>query len=146
MVAPAVIAIVPTIVDWIGKAVTKAIPDPDKAAEVMLEVRRMEQAGELATLSVETDIAKAQAQINEIEAASDSKFKSWWRPALGWVCVFGLGYQFLIRPLVILALVVANVQADYSVFDLDVATLATILFGMLGLGYYRTIEKKSGVA
>ena len=137
---------IPAIVEAGIKIIDRVFPDKEQADKAKLALFEMQQRGELAHLDAEVKLGEAQAQINAVEAASDSKFKSWWRPALGWVCVFGLGYQFLIRPLVILALVVANVQADYSVFDLDVATLATILFGMLGLGYYRTIEKKSGVA
>lgn len=144
MVAPAVIAIVPAIVEWIGKAVTKAIPDPDKAADVMLRVREMELNGELAILAADTDIGKAQAEINRVEAESESKFKSWWRPAAGWVCVAGLSYQFLLRPFILLTLVIGNIQIDYSILDLDVATLITLLFGMLGLGAYRTVEKGRG--
>jgi len=137
---------IPAIVEAGIKIIDRVFPDKEQADKAKLALFEMQQRGELAHLDAEVKLGEAQAQINAVEAASDSKFKSWWRPALGWVCVFGLGYQFLVRPLVILALVVANVQADYSVFDLDVATLATILFGMLGLGYYRTIEKKSGVA
>ena len=43
----------------------------------------------------------AQTEINKIEAASDNKFKSCWRPALGWICVSGFrisvtGSPFLI--------------------------------------------------
>jgi len=137
---------IPAIVEAGIKIIDRVFPDKEQADKAKLALFEMQQRGELAHLDAEVKLGEAQAQINAVEAASDSKFKSWWRPALGWVCVFGLGYQFLIRPLVILTLVVANVQADYSVFDLDIATLATILFGMLGLGYYRTVEKKSGVA
>jgi len=137
---------IPAIVEAGIKIIDRVFPDKEQADKAKLALFEMQQRGELAHLDAEVKLGEAQAQINAVEAASDSKFKSWWRPALGWVCVFGLGYQFLIRPLVILALVVANVQADYSVFDLDIATLATILFGMLGLGYYRTVEQKSGVA
>ena len=137
---------IPAIVEAGIKIIDKLFPDKEQADKAKLALFEMQQRGELAHLDAEVKLGESQAQINAVEAASDSKFKSWWRPALGWVCVFGLAYQFLIRPLVILALVIANVQADFSVFDLDVATLATILFGMLGLGYYRTVEKKYGVA
>ena len=38
--------------------------------------------------------------INAIEAQSPSLFESGWRPGLGWIGVVGLGYQWLIVPLV----------------------------------------------
>ena len=145
MVAPAVIAAIPTIIDWIGKIIDKAVPDPNEAAKIMKEVAEMEQRGDLARLAAEVDLAKAQSDVNAIEATSGDKFVSRWRPAIGWVCVIGLGYQFLLRPLLIVRLVIGNIQFDYALLDLDIATLTTIVFGMLGLGFYRTIEKVRGV-
>lgn len=144
MVAPVIAAILPSLIDWIGKAVSKAIPDPEKAAEVMLEVRKMEQTGELAYLASETSIAEAQAEINKIEAGAADLFRSGWRPAVGWICALGLSYQFIARPTMnfILALFGYNVEMG----ALELETLMTLLFGMLGLGWYRTQEKVSGVS
>ena len=39
-----------------------------------------------------------QAWRNEIKAASSNLFVSGWRPAVGWVGVLGLAYQFLGYP------------------------------------------------
>lgn len=145
MVAPAIIAAIPTIIEWIGRIVDKAVPDPNEAAKIMKEIAVMEKQGELAQLAAEVELGKAQTEVNAIEATSTDKFVSRWRPALGWVCVVGLGYQFLLRPLLIVSLVIGNIAMDFTVLDLDIATLTTIVFGMLGLGFYRTIEKVRGV-
>ena len=50
----------------------------------------------------------AQTETNKIEAANPNVFVSGWRPALGWVCVAGLFYNFVIfSPLTWLMLVLA---------------------------------------
>ncbi len=73
-------------------------------------------------------IAQGQMAINQAEAASPSMFVAGWRPACGWLCVGALGYSTVLAP----------------AFGLGVGstdTLITILFGMLGLGALRTVEK-----
>lgn len=140
------VLIIPALLEASVKVIERLFPDPEQAAQAKLKLFEMEKNGELASLAADTEIAKSQAEINSIEAASDSKFKSWWRPAVGWICVVGLGYQFLLRPLLILGLVLSGITADFAVFDLDVATLGTLLFGLLGLGTLRTWEKRNGMA
>jgi hypothetical protein len=84
-----------------------------------------------------------QIEVNKIEAASDDKFKSRWRPAAGWVCVVGLGYQVILLPVITWTAALKEWPAPPS---LDTATLMGILVPMLGIGVYRTYEKKNGVA
>jgi hypothetical protein len=143
MALPALL--IPAVLEAGIKVIERIFPDPEDAAKAKLELFRLEQTGELANLQAEVDLGKAQADVNAIEAASDDKFKSRWRPAIGWVCVLGLAYQFLLRPLMIMLLVISDIKVDYSVLDLDIASLITLLFGMLGLGFYRTLEKTRGV-
>jgi len=122
------------LVDLIGKISDKIWPDPAAKIAAQTELLKMQQAGELAILEKLGQSDNAQADINKIEAASDSKFKSGWRPALGWICVSGFGYQLLARPFLI--------GFGYSAFpELDMNTLASLTFGMLGLGAMRTIER-----
>ena len=122
------------LVDLIGKISDKVWPDPAKKIEAQTALLQMQQSGELAILERLGQSDNAQADINKIEAASDSKFKSCWRPALGWICVSGFGYQLLARPFLI--------GFGYAAFpELDMNTLASLTFGMLGLGAMRTIER-----
>jgi hypothetical protein len=144
MALPALL--IPAVLEAGIKVIERIFPDPEDAAKAKLELFKLEQTGELAKLQAEVDLGKAQADVNAVEAASDDKFKSRWRPAIGWVCVLGLAYQFLLRPLLIMTLLVSDIKVDYSVLDLDIATLTTVVFGMLGLGYYRMVEKTRGVA
>lgn len=121
------------LVDLIGKISDKIWPDPAAKIAAQTELLKMQQAGELAHLEKLGQSDNAQADINKIEAASDSSFKSGWRPALGWVCVAGFSYQLLARPFLI--------GAGYDYPALDMETLASLTFGMLGLAGYRTIER-----
>ena len=128
--------------DIAGKVFDKIFPDPKQAAEAKLKMFELQQAGELKVLEAETALATGQMKINEIEAGSDSIFKSGWRPAVGWICVFGLFYQFVFLPFATLTWTLYEVKAVMPAMDLN--TLMTLLFGLLGLGGYRTIEKLKG--
>jgi hypothetical protein len=128
--------------DIAGKVFDKIFPDPKQAAEAKLKMFELQQAGELKVLEAETALATGQMKINEIEAGSDSIFKSGWRPAVGWICVFGLFYQFVFLPFATFTLTLYEVKAVMPAMDLN--TLMTLLFGLLGLGGYRTIEKLKG--
>lgn len=125
--------------DLAGKVFDKVFPNPAQAAEAKLKLFEMQQKGELAVLEAETKLAMGQMDINKVEAASDSFFKSGWRPAVGWTCVFGLTYQFVFHPFAVFFLQVAESKATLPMLDLN--TLMTLLFGLLGLGAYRTVEK-----
>jgi Holin of 3TMs, for gene-transfer release len=102
-----------------------------------------DQMAELA-LQADQAINQGQIDINKIDAASGSFFRGGWRPAVGWVCVMGLAYQFVIRPICPWAVQVCGAHvADMP--TLDMGTLITLLSGMLGLGGFRTYEKTKGL-
>ena len=104
-----------------------------------LEIAKLNAALAQAENAMNTALIQAQARINELESQSDDKFKSRWRPAIGWVCAFGLAYQIAFRP--ITQSIVMFWYPDYHMVALEIDTLMTLLFGMLGLGAYRTYEK-----
>ncbi len=122
----------------------RLFPDPEKKAAAQLELLKLQQSGELAKMASETDLAKAQLAINQAEAQNPSLFVSGWRPAIGWVCGLALTYQFVLRP-VAASVAAAMGHPVTSLPGLD-DTLWQLLFGMLGLGGLRTVEKIRGVA
>ena len=86
-----------------------------------------------------------QLEINKVEAASTSLFVSGWRPAVGWVCVAGMAYVAILEPLARFLAVVGFAYA--GVFPvIDTTITSQILFGILGLGAARTVEKIKGVS
>lgn len=80
------------------------------------------------------------------ESASATFFRSGWRPAMGWICVAAIAYQFLVRAILPWALTVGGVQQVPPMAELDMGSLLTILGGTIGLGGLRTFEKVKGLA
>ena len=88
--------------------------------------------------------ALAQIEVNKIEAASPDFFKSSWRPFIGWVCGVAFAYHFVLQPIIIF--VVALFGAEIPALpEFDMASLMTVLGGLLGLGGLRTYEKSKGL-
>jgi hypothetical protein len=131
----------------IADIIDQRIPDRDLAAKLKHDMDTLlsQQAHELRRIFAETEkeIIKGQVETNKIEAASDSMLKSGWRPMVGWVCVSALAYQMVFRPLIEW---VSTIYMWMPPPSLELDTLLTLLFGILGLGAYRTYEKRHGVA
>jgi hypothetical protein len=122
---------VTAVLDIGGKLIDRLWPDPATRDAAKLEMLRLAQQGDLAEMT-------AQTEINKTEASNPNWFVAGWRPYIGWICGTGLGYQFLVYPIL-----VAWVP---KIVQLDMGTLITLLAGMLGLSVSRTLEKKAGVA
>jgi hypothetical protein len=130
----------------VGKGlIDKLWPDPAKAEAAKLELLKMQQTGELAELAANTDLAKAQIAVNVEEAKNASLLVSGWRPMCGWVGALALGYAAIVEPV---GRFVAQVWFGYSgAFPvLDTTITMQVLFGILGLGAYRSAEKIKGRA
>lgn len=154
---PALLALLPTILPFMGDILTRILGDPNKAKEL-----------ELAIINWAAQQDKGQLEVNKAEAESDSLFKGGWRPFIGWGCGIVLIYEYGGHQVLNWA---GNVIAWFAVVigaivGVDMSThLATfpqlpgigqaigrdgqlweILMGMLGLGGLRTYEKVRGVA
>ncbi len=114
----------------------KFIEDKDQKARL---------AHDLATMADNhaQELAKAQLEVNKVEAAHHSLFVSGWRPAVGWVCVLGMFGNFITIPFANFVLALLGIEIIIPLVPLE--TMMPVLMGMLGLGAMRTYEKKSGV-
>ena len=128
-------ALLPTI----SGLLDKLIPDPEARAKAQLDLLKLQQDGEFKELDAQLQINLAQAEINKVEAASQNGFQAGWRPLAGYMCVAGLGYEFLLRPMLPWALTVSGVEAP-PLPSLD-GVLFELMFGMLGLGTLRTADR-----
>jgi len=128
-------ALLPTI----SGLLDKLIPDPEARAKAQLDLLKLQQDGVFKELDAQLQINLAQAEINKVEAASQNGFQAGWRPLAGYMCVAGLGYEFLLRPLLPWALTVSGVDAP-PLPSLD-GVLFELMFGMLGLGTLRTADR-----
>lgn len=134
----------PLLTPLLGKIFDQIFPDPKAAGEAKLKMLEMQQAGDLAVLDADLKVALAQAGINTEEAKSASVFVSGWRPFIGWVCGVGLGYVFLVYPL--LTWWAALYRPTFVPPMLIADHLFELVTAMLGLGGLRTFEKLKGVA
>jgi hypothetical protein len=136
-----------SIIEGVGKVAGDLITTDKERLEMALEDRKLDL--EQARIDQATDLA--QVDVNKIEAENPNLFVSGWRPAVGWVGVFGLAYQFLGYPLM---------QWVWSFGqgmdwipkglnpppDLQTDQLMVLLSGLLGFGGMRSFEKHKGVA
>jgi len=84
-----------------------------------------------------------QAMANIEGAKHSSVFVAGWRPAIGWVCAIGLGYQFLILPFA--GLINAYYALPAELPAIQAAELSTLVMSLLGLGGLRSYEKAKGL-
>ena len=132
------------VIPAITQVLDKIIPDPQAAADAKLKALELAQKGDLAALDAELRLALGQLEVNKAEATTDM-FRGGWRPAVGWVCVVGLAYQFVLQP--VLPWVVALFGAQVPPLPaIDNESLMVLLTGLLGLGGLRTFERVKGKA
>jgi len=115
-----------------GKVLDKFVQDKDLKAKLDQELNMAFHNANL-----------AQIELNKEEAKNTSLFVSGWRPSVGWICSFALGYHFILEPLISYILAIAGYDINPPSFDFS--QLSTILMGMLGLGGLRSYEKFKGV-
>jgi hypothetical protein len=119
-----------------AKLLDKVIPDKDAREKAQSELFKAAQDQDF-------QLALAQIKVNEEEAKSENLFKSGWRPAIGWICVFGLAYNFVIYNILLWAVATFQLQITPPALMSDI--LMELVFALLGLGSLRTFEKIKGI-
>lgn len=109
------------------------IPDPEARSKAIAQAQT-----EMVNALQQSDAA--QNQVNNQEAQNASLFVSGWRPAAGWICVVGLFYELLLRPILPWIAAVLGEPNLPILPDLG-DDLWVLLCGMLGLGTLRSYEK-----
>lgn len=130
---PIITALLPVL----SSVLDRVIPDTAEAAKAKaeMEMRLIESANQAAL---------AQVEVNKAEASSGSVFVGGWRPFIGWVCGAALAYQFIVSPLALWGCQIAGLSVPPPP-SLD-GMLWELIFGMLGFGGLRTVEKLKGVS
>lgn len=130
------------IVSTIGNVIDDLVTTDKERLDAEIELRKLG----IEEMRIESDLLVGQQRINEKEAEHHSIFVAGWRPAVGWVGVAAMAYQFLLYPLLIWLW--AYLQAINWIPTtlvpppiLDTEALWVILTGILGLGTARTVEK-----
>ena len=126
------LGIVESVVGVAGKVLDKFVEDKDLK-------RKFES--ELKSQIISLDLA--QAQTNLEQAKHSSVFIAGARPAIMWICAFGLGWQFVFQPIAVWGIAVSG--ADLVLPVIQTEGLMSLTLALLGLGSMRTAEKWKGV-
>lgn len=136
--------------------IDRVIPDRAAAQKAKDDLMALKQNGELAAMASQSqyDLAAMQGQlaINTTEASAASRASNlfvqfWvagWRPAVGWAGALGFAYVTLGQPLLTYMGALFGHPIVAPKIDSDV--LMQVLFGLLGLGTMRSIEKIKGAS
>ena len=106
-----------------------------KAAELAFQTQELEYK----VKEAENALMLGQIDVNKVEAQSTKWFVASWRPFVGWVCGFSLAYSAIIQPLASWVALVSGYEGTFPVLDTTL-TMQT-LFGILGLGVMRSVDK-----
>ena len=112
------------------KILDKVIEDKDQKNALAHEIATMAERHA-------QELAQGQLEVNKVEAAHKSLFVAGWRPAIGWVCAFGLFYNVILANII-------GIWVDVP--EIDTTLLVPVMMGMLGLGAMRSYEKVQGVS
>jgi hypothetical protein len=135
---------VTALLDIGGKVIERLWPDPAQRDAAKLELFKMQQEGELARMAAENNLLVKQIDVNAVEAQNPSLFVSGWRPAVGWICAAGCGWNWIILPSLTVGLSIAG--NPVVLYPADLSEMMPLLLGMLGIGFLRTVEKVKGAA
>jgi len=117
--------------------ISRIFPDPAQADAAKLELLKLQQSGDLAQMTAQTDI-------NKEEAKSTNWFVAGARPFILWICGFAMLYCTLIEPILrFVATVLYGYTGAFPVIDSNFTM--QVMFGILGLGAMRSYEKKNNV-
>lgn len=112
------------------------IPNPAEAAKAKQDLQSVFMK---AAIDAEAD----QRAINKVEAASPSMFIAGGRPAAIWLCVFGLGWQFFVAPMLTWFIMAFHISAP-ALPLLGDTTLTDLLYALLGISGMRSVDKAMG--
>lgn len=143
---PLILGGIAPIVEAVGNLADDLFTSDEERAKADIESM---QVG-LDAARVDAGLISGQQEINKIEAAHSSVFVAGWRPAVGWVGVTALAYQFIGYPVLIWiwavlqarGIVPAELQPPPI---LDINALMVLMTGILGIAGARTFEKVRGI-
>lgn len=134
------------VIEAVGKVADDLFTSDKERLQADLDAMRLG----LDAAKVDADLIKGQQEINREEAKSSSVFVAGWRPAIGWVGVVAMGYQYILYPMLTWgwAWLQATRWVPGNVTPLPILntdTLMVLLTGILGIAGARTFEKVRGI-
>ena len=126
------LGIAESVIGVAGKVLDKFVEDKDLKTKL---------SHELKSQIVSLDLA--QAQTNLEQAKHSSVFIAGARPAIMWICAFGLGWQFVFQPVAAWIIMVSGSEMMLPIFE--TVGLMALSLSLLCLGGMRSFEKFKGI-
>ena len=126
------LGIAESVIGVAGKVLDKFVEDKDLKTKL---------SHELKSQIVSLDLA--QAQTNLEQAKHPSIFGAGARPAIMWICAFGLGWQFVFQPVAVWGIAVSGIDVVLPIIETE--GLMSLTLALLGLGGMRSFEKSKGI-
>tara|TARA_R110000737_G_scaffold119574_1_gene151954 strand:- start:117 stop:533 length:417 start_codon:yes stop_codon:yes gene_type:complete len=130
------IGILSSLLPVATKIIDRVVPDKNAAQKAKISMEK-----ELTTAFNKANLA--QIETNKIQAAHPSIFVSGARPAIMWICAFGLGWQFVFQPVAVWVLALTDAGVALPIIETE--GLMSLTLALLGLGGMRSFEKSKGV-
>lgn len=124
----------------VGGIIRELVPDADKRLDVQVRLAELADQAD----ARENQLLLGQVEVNKEEARHSNIFVAGWRPAIGWVAAFALGWTWVLAPLA--QWIVSINGLSTSIPALDPNAMYPVILAMLGVSASRTVEKMSGVA
>jgi hypothetical protein len=124
------------VVRAVGDSLDKLFTSDDERNEKRLELAKAERDFSLSALTLLEKSDEKQGDVNIEEIRTGSVFMAGWRPAIGWIGVLALAYQFVLYPLLLWLHI-----TDKPPQPLDAGVLFSMVTGMLGIGAMRSFDK-----
>lgn len=117
----------------LGTVIDRVIPDKAEAEKIKMEIQAQ-------TASAEVELQKAQIELAKEDAKTGFGGYRW---AAGWLCVVSLAYAWILRDLLVWALLITSPEIPPPP-QLDSGLQYTMLMGMLGLAGVRSHDLMKG--
>ena len=127
------LGIAESVIGVAGKVLDKFVEDKDLKTKLNAELKSQ---------LISLDLAQAQANIEQ--AKHPSIFIAGARPAIMWICAFGLGWQFVFQPVAVWGIALSGVDVVLPIIETE--GLMSLTLALLGLGGMRSFEKAKGVS
>lgn len=124
------------VVRAVGDGLDKLFTSDDERNEKRLELAKAERDFSLSALTLLEKSDEKQGDVNIEEIRTGSMFMAGWRPAIGWIGVLALAYQFVLYPFLLWLHI-----TDKPPQPLDAGVLFSMVTGMLGIGAMRSFDK-----
>lgn len=130
------------VVKSVGDSLDKLFTSDEERLEAKHEITKAQRKFDHLSDKLVVQQNAAQMEVNKVEAASSNMFQAGWRPAIGWIGVLALFYQFVAYPALLwLQTFVPDIKPPAP---LEADMMFTIITGMLGVAGLRSYDKFKG--